>query len=311
MRQFSLLTGLLVLGLVTLTFNSCNDDSTDGDPKIGPKVTLTATSDLTNLFQGDTLKLNLTSTKGDNPLKTFTVRLDGSALDFNKFFINGTKASANPTLLFNSDKNGITNVVIGVLTKDLDPTKSHSVEIEVADDAAETAKGTVTFTLKTFTALTNTFTAKIINNAAGPNDGGLDLLTGNTVAGGYEFPVLTQPAANCSIRDRGLDGTAGNPWKRVIQGVNGFNIRLPKSTSPELFKFDNITNRESLIKAWEAGVTPAADNQTSKLNVNDVFLVNKGDNYFIVTITAIDDDNQSGTGKNLDKYTVSVKTSVK
>ncbi|MBK9744285.1 MAG: hypothetical protein IPO94_15645 [Saprospiraceae bacterium] len=154
--------------------------------------------------------------------------------------------------------------------------------------------------------------AGILLNQSGPaGQGGLDLDTGASTG-----TVASNPSsADAEIRDEGVvnvlnDGT----WRPQISGMNGSVIKYIKKGKngiSENFDFANIKFKEEIAALWtngEAFTLKSLDglrDVSAKVEVNDIFIVNKGGKYYLLTVKSI--KVTTAVGDNSDSYTFDVK----
>jgi len=123
--------------------------------------------------------------------------------------------------------------------------------------------------------------------------GGLDLDNGENVS---------VNSTDADVIDLGLDLTTGE-WRQQIEGANGTTLRAADPGNPELFNFDNINSREAIIAAFDSGISAEPSNM---LVVEDVFIANRGGDFFIMTVTSI----TVTPNNNEDFYLFNIKTSI-
>ena len=96
MKQLTFFSKFFVLELALSFWTSCEtDDGTGGGGGfiLGPTVELKSGADLTSsdatVTPGQVFKVNVSVSKGDNDMSTFTVLEDGIAIDANRLNYNG------------------------------------------------------------------------------------------------------------------------------------------------------------------------------------------------------------------------------
>ncbi len=236
----------------------------------------------------------ITATPLGADLAKIAVYNDGELMNFADLAFNGVDFDDNPYYLVGDDVSGfeLADVLVRITEAD-----NYILTFEVEDAFGETAK-TKEIMVAAGTPIPDGYTASL-SNADGPSGptepfpvfGGLDLDTGENV------PVNSSEA---DIIDLGLSVTTGE-WRRQIQGVNGITLRA--ASGPELLNFDNINFRETIIAAFDDG---ADVNPSEMVEEGNIFIANRGDDYFIMRVTDLDpspDDNR-------DAYMFDIKTSI-
>lgn len=154
LQQFTLL--LFLIGSLVLT--SCGEDfNIGGTPDVpdtgvtmNPPTLALADDDIYTqsgevIQPGDPIEVRLTAMTGTTPLQSLVIIESGTAIDLNRIKINGTGASANPLLLFNSDKEGI-DWTIEVDTEGLIGTYTYTYT--VTDEDGKTAAQSITVSIE-------------------------------------------------------------------------------------------------------------------------------------------------------------------
>ena len=239
---------------------------------------------------------NITSTIGSADLTTIAVYEDEDLINPSRLAFNSVDFDTNPYSLVGDDLTGFD--MADVLVR-FTEAGTFNLRFEVTDANGETASTEVSVVAGT--PITNQYEASLLSNAdgpAGPTEpnpvlGGLDLDTGANVS---------VNSADADIIDLGLNLTTGE-WRQQIQGNNGTTLRAANSSSPELFNYENINSREAIIAAFDAGVDA---NPSEVVTVGNVFMANRGDDYFIMTVTNVD----VTPNDNRDSYLFDIKTSI-
>ncbi len=166
--------------------------------------------------------------------------------------------------------------------------------IEVTD--AVGVQATQDVTINVGTPVDMEFTAILVSNADGPNTGGLDL------DGGTSVPAASSDA---EVRDLGIDlaQPLESNWKQQIEAVNGASLRVPNTSLPETFTYESANSKEAIIAAYDTGI----DVGQPSVNVDDIFLVKRGEDYFVMKVTNV----VVTTTDNEDYYEFNVKQALK
>lgn len=172
---------------------------------------------------------------------------------------------------------------------------SHSYTIELAAEDGQTANLLATINeAVTTTPLDATFEGRLVSNADGPNNGGLDLDDGTAVS---------SSSALAEIVDNGIDiaQPASSNWIQTISPVNGAELRTVNlSDITEIGNFDNVTSKEQILTAYNSG-SPVGESPV--VLIGDVFVVSSGGTLFLMEVT----DVQATSGDNEDFYEFSIK----
>ncbi|MCC6814787.1 MAG: hypothetical protein IT267_00060 [Saprospiraceae bacterium] len=278
---------LIVTILGTLVLHSCTEDTlnnpasltfTTGSGYISSDVTLKIYTPI---------KIGLTLTKGDSPLNTIEVLVNGTKVDISKFKINGTAASGNPQLLVGTDKDGVSNDYdFGVASA---PGVWNFI-FNVTDDAKVVISDTLNVT---FTASPAAFTGTglIVYNFSGSNFGGLDLFNAMVVSG-------KGPAA--TIRDFGVvDPVSNGTWVKKLTPLQGSVIKNVSGNE----KIADIIYKEHIEYLFNTGYNDQGSLDSKVLADGDVIIVKNGTNYFAVSTDKV----INTANDNLDNYSISIK----
>ncbi len=288
MSRFTNAMVLLGIGVLTTIF-SCKKD----DPiiHVDPGINFASGTGLINADISvpiyTPIKIKLTAVKGSTPLKYIKVEVDGIQLAPSDFDINGVDAPANPALLFNQDKEGVTN------TYEFDPSTEPDTilyEFTIADDNDSLVVNSISVI---FTAIPATERAKglIVYNFTGPRQAGVDLFNSKIVSG-------NDP--NATIRDYGVvDPMSNGTWVKKFTPRNGSIIKDP----PAGLSFSEISYVEDIIYLFDNGSNDVGTTDTKVLAKGDFFIVKNGTAYFAISI-----DNLTFTANdNLDNYEIAIK----
>ncbi len=230
-------------------------------------------------------------------LSTIAVYNDGELINATNLAFNGVDFDNNPYSLVGDDVSGfeLANVLVSITEAD-----NYNLTFEVTDALGETVS-TEEIRVAVGTPITNQYTASLLSNADGPSDltepmpvfGGLDLDTGENIS---------VDSLKADIIDLGLNLTTGE-WRQQIQGQNGITLRAANTSGPELLDFNNINFRETIIAAFDDGVDAAPSEIVQE---GDIFIANRGGDYFIMTVTSIN----VTPNDNRDSYLFDIKTSI-
>jgi len=232
-------------------------------------------------------------------LSTIAVYNDGELINAENLAFNGVDFDNNPYSLVGDDVSGfdLADVLVSITEAGI-----YNLTFEVTDTLGEIAI-TEEIRVAAGTPITNQYTASLLSNAdgpAGPTEpipvlGGLDLDTGENVS---------VNASEADIIDLGIVDPVNDPtWRQQISGANGTTLRAANTSGPELLNFDNINFRETIIAAFDDGVDAAP---SEVVEVGNIFIANRGGDYFIMTVTSIN----VTPNDNRDSYLFDIKTSI-
>jgi len=111
-----ILFSFIAIASLSLIFSSCEDDTPGGGGIFdqGPTVTFESVPDSNFLTDnadvepGSTFSVRINAVKGDSELNTFTLTVDGVNADISTYVINGNPPGANPALIFDAERDGLT-----------------------------------------------------------------------------------------------------------------------------------------------------------------------------------------------------------
>lgn len=302
-KLFAKIAAIAVLFSV-FTVTSCTEDPIVTDPK-GPSISFVSEAGYLDgdaeLQAGESFKVKVALTQGDEALKTLTIWAGSTKLDNADFAIVGV-TSNNPLLIVGG---GDVTYDITINAKDVvgDVT---TYAFEVSDEASRTSEVSLAITIAAplTTPITTEYTAVVLNNVDDQDlYGSLDLDTGLLV------PVSSTES---DIRDKGVDVNQPHAtnWIQKIEPVNGATMRIPDESQVENFSFENANTREMLEAAWDTGTDVAV---TNKLAVGDLFMVLVGEDYYLVEVADIEIfvTDSMGYSDNRDNYTLNIKGSKK
>ncbi len=272
-----------------LFLTSCTDDTVDPTPTAATVSLGTGAGFISGnaeIETGSTFNVNLIATNGTDLMKVVTVYKDNAAMDFNDLTFNGSGATSNPALLFNTDKTSL-NWEIGILGDAADG--SHDYKFEIEDEGG--LKNFVTINIMTVTSTTpvDSLMGVLFNQGGPAGKGGLDLDMG--IGTGSADPIA-------EIRDQGIDIALPNPtnWKQRISGVNGSALR--KATAGT--NFNTTSNKEAILAAWNAGTDKV---ESDKIVQGDIYLVKNGTKYYMIYFSEVN----IVTTDNTDNYVIDIK----
>ena len=246
------------------------------------------------LHQGNLVAANLSITAGSSKLSTIGVFEDGNLMSAADLYYKDATTGQftdNPMTFASEDEDIFDDNIFIRASMDVGP---HTYTIEVTDAGGQVAD--LEITVNVGTPIDMEFMAVLVSNADGPNQGGLDLDGGTSVAFN---------SSDAEIRDLGIDlaQPLESNWKQQIEGVNGASIRTPDSSQPEAFDYDAVTTKDAIIAAYDAG----DDVSQPSVAVDDIFLVQRGEDYFILRVANI----VVTTADNTDYYEFDVKQALK
>ncbi len=272
-----------------LFLTSCTDDTLDPTPtaatvSLGTGAGFISTN--AEIEKGSDFKVNVIATSGTNPMKAITIYKDNVAIDFNDLTYNGSGATSNPAVLFNTDKTSL-NWEIGLMGDAANG--SHDYKFEIVDDLALVNSVTISITTITSTTPVDSLMGVLFNQAGPAGKGGLDLDLG--IGTGSADPTA-------EIKDQGID--LGLPvatnWIRKIAGVNGSSLRKAAAGT----NFNTTSNKEAVLAAWNAG----SDKTVSDMIVaGDIYLVKNGTKYYMIRMAQVN----MTSADNADNYVIDIK----
>ncbi|MCB0549395.1 MAG: hypothetical protein KDD19_17600 [Phaeodactylibacter sp.] len=319
MTKFFLKLSGLAFVLALLIATGCNTDDPIIDNPLGPEISL-GSGDL-ELLEGEAFSVSITVAPGDNPLSSLRLLVGGASVPAASISDYVTKITSggedilqqNPLGIDASRENGATYVYEMVPFGQLEG-ETVSYSFEVTDKAQEKASVSfdITIVAPPGTPIEKEISGALLNQAGPAGTGGLDLDAGTGTGSN---------AAEAEIQDEGIDlnlSTANN-WRRQISAVdaNGVSLRTPDLTKlPENFSFENITIKEQIKEAYDTGLALAGSDAacncsddvsgeevSEPVEVGDMFVVKKGDVYYIIVATAVNVTD----GNNNDSYQFDIK----
>lgn len=256
-----------------------------------PAVTLVDTPSDLEAGTGALVRVKVDATKGTFDLATIAVYENDVLMDPSEVYFDDGMLQAfasNPVAA-----PGVDNFQTTLAITMSDSGETAVYAIEVADAQGFTGQATINVTLNP--GLDTTYTGVLVYNKDGQEFGGLNLYTGASVP-------FNSPEAQ--LRDLGIDINLplADNWLQQIIPVNDAVLKVPGANQPEGFSFENITTRDALVAAFDAGTEIA---QSEKVQVGDIFLVRKDDDYFILQVTEV----TVTASDNNDYYEFSIKKS--
>lgn len=225
-------------------------------------------------------------------LKSLTIYLDGAILSPDSILsvARDSLYAANPLTLSGNTFGDTVEISLGRALSE--------VMFKITDNRDSTYSKTFTIDTRLPNDLEE-FTGIKVYNAVGSGLGGLDL----DASGGVS--AVSSLGSEFEIKDAGIDGGVTSPnenWKAKIVPAAGVTIK-PVPASFEL-SYDNAVTHASLVTAYgnlTGEVTSTGE--TAVVQQDDAFIVKKGDNYFIIKVTAVSE----ASGTNDDFFEISAK----
>ena len=239
------------------------------------------------------LTIALKAVKGVGNLSSLNVKENGVNLDPSRFELGGDAVASSTVAILGADQQGFTKE----FTLDLPTvTGTYTYLFTVTDANQKTDQVSVEIKVRGLT----TITSEKLYNFAGPLASGLNLSTGKAVAKNTDNN--TWPGAHILDAGNDLVGTTNPtyPWKGSITNYDGSVIR----------KVDKaVWNFAVGLIDVKATFEGSSDIAVAKLVVGDVYVVKKGEDYFLVRVKSVVDDgmNQGGSGSNVDYSEFEIK----
>ncbi|MCB9040203.1 MAG: hypothetical protein H6557_26565 [Lewinellaceae bacterium] len=319
MTKFFLKFSGLAFVLALLIATGCNEDTPIVDNPLGPEISLSG-GDL-ELLEGEPFTVSVTVAPGDNPLNSLRLLVGGAAVpaaniaDYVTKITAGTEdiSQQNPLLIAASRENGATYVYEMVPFGQLEG-ETVTYTFEVTDKVQEKASASfdITIVAPPGTALDMELSGVLFNQAGPAGTGGLDLDNGAGTGSANTAAEIRDLGIDCNI-----DPATGENWRGQIGSVNGTDMKaVDVAAQPEGFSFENVKTKEEIVSAYGTGIaltdgfsTSATCVQTAVTDVSDpvavgdLFVVKKGDVYYMFQV---DEVNRVG-GSNGDNYVLSIK----
>lgn len=224
------------------------------------------------VLAGEDFRVKLDVQRGDNDLKSLSIREDGDLVATTRMeFNSGFTTVQNPYLVTGADVDGF-EIIID-LDAHNDGVRTYSFIVE--DDAGETDQISVDVSIGTVSQpVDSTYTMILLNNADGQSPGALDL----------DVPeAVSSSSSDAEIRDQGIDlnmALAEN-WIQRIEPVNGATLAMVNDANVD---FDAIATKEE-VKALYDNEDEVAE--TPQLAIGDIFVVRSGTDYFLLVVREI------------------------
>lgn len=278
-----------MLGLLVIT-TGCNDDP--DDPIITkPSATLDVGAD----YEDQTFEpgrflgpITVTFKAGDVDLNGVYVYKNGTLMSRSDFTVDGDTKSANPFNLTADQKSEVTFEFAIQLSEE---ETTETFDFSIADVDGEMATVSLDITTELQGTPIEEFTAYLMWNADGQQNGGLNLHADNP-----EDASVSANSGSADIIDSGIniDNPVPENWKQTIEPANGAKLM------PFDGDYDEVVVKEQLSELYDASATVTV---SGKVHEGDLFIVEKDNKYFLlktVHVEATPDDNN-------DYYEFSIK----
>lgn len=300
MKSLNFFRFVFVFVAFSMLLTSCGDDTdiidTDRDPILEiVRVNGYVSSD-TTLRVSEDFTVQLKAIKTDNDLKTITIQENGVKIELTSDRLSD-EIVANP---FTVAAGGFEKFIFAIRAHADASTKTYTFILEDVEGNKSTqffAVTTVAFTNAT------TIPGVLFNQGGLPGTGGLDLDNGLSTG---------SMDASAELRDEGIDLSLPLPsnWLQQISGINNTEVKYIKKGAngiSENFSFDAIKYKEEILGLWGNGTsftaTIGARSVSNKVAIGDIFIVKKGDNYYLLNVADI----RIVTNGNTDSYVFDVK----
>lgn len=266
MKKLSYLV-FAMFALSTVFLTSCGDEETD---PVGPTLNFVGASSAdATVKAGQTITFKINAQKGDEDMKTLTLREEGNPLDTSRFTVAGEKQESSSVSLKSGDKNVFTKEITIVAPSKVGVT---TVAIAVVDDKGESAGLQVTITVEaevTSTPLaTLTGTYRLFNKQGPSGYGGLKLADGTSVSSSAgDLADITS-----------IGGTFTGAFK-----ANASVTIVSAAANYSFAKAD----KETVAAAYNAGTTYSG---ASVPTVGSVFIAKSGDAYYVLEMKSKGED---------------------
>ncbi|MEM9935180.1 MAG: hypothetical protein AAF824_16255 [Bacteroidota bacterium] len=277
--SFKLLAVLLAAGFI---FSSCTDDGDDPVPQVDspPSITLAAEVGFLaadgEVAPDSVFNVKINAVQGTALLRSVAIRENGTLVAADRLTVNGAPAGGNPKPV-GSGETSTLEWEIGIAgPSEVDQTFTY--EIQVSDENNNTQSVSLSVTTR---ANVTELRGRLLLNSDGPaGQGGLNLLTGEGTG-----TVSSDPTSSTAhIKDEGIDLNRPNAtnWLRQISGINGSELKTPAAG----VVFNDVQTKNQIVEAWnDADAT--AITVSDPVEVDDIFLVNQNDLYFLIIVTAV------------------------
>ena len=247
------------------------------------------TTDTSNLFT-----LNIKADTGSIALKTFTIYNDGVKMDVANFRVNGEQPASNPiSILVEEEKNGF-SWDVAIRSQNTYDTQTYTVEIEDENGLKSSDDIVIVVNEPVTTDLTFNSSGHVFYNNASPNDGGIDLLTGE-----HQSANPSNAMEHPHIYDRGGD------WDNKISPATpamtpNTTIVLKSTTGVD---YDATSFTADIQTIFDNGTEIAQGTKSDTFTEEAVFVAKVNDTYVLFRFDTIHNE----TGVNNDYYEISIK----
>jgi len=285
---------LLLLASVSVFMASCGDDTIDPVDQTSPTLTETHNFDeKVDQDPNNELTITLKAVKGVGNISSLNVKENGVNLDPSRFELGGDAVASSTVAILGADQQGFVKEFDLVLPT---VTGTYTYLFTVTDANQKTDQVSVEIKVKGL----STVTSEKLYNFAGPLASGLNLSTGKAVAKNTDNN--TWPGAHILDAGNDLVGTTNPtyPWKGSITNYDGSIIRKVASS---------VWTSSIGILDVKVAFESSSDLVVAKLAVGDVYVVKKGEDYFLIKVKSVVDDgmNQGGSGSNVDYSEFEIK----
>ena len=269
-------------GNVNYTFRVA--DTQNNSDEISVNVQLAATPPTLSIFGGSSTQaapgglftVVIDVNPGSSQLEKLTIKEEGNNVAADRLRYNSALSTAqfadNPLTLLGSLKDGIDNDTIYIRAGMDDGVSTYTIIIE--DEVGEEISFDLTVLIGT--PIDESYMAILVANADGDTSqlGGLDLDLGVAVK---------SRSMDAEIVDMGIDTdkVAAENWIQKIKPVNGTILRVLEGTALENFDYDAIITKEAIKSLYEEATEVS---ESDIVAVDDVFLVFKEDDYFLMVV---------------------------
>lgn len=284
MQKFFLQLVAVALVFTGVLSTGCGEDEpVDPTTQLGPDVILKSEAGYLDtdaeLAPSETFKVKLDIAKGDGDLSSVKITVDGADLSTDLFTINDGAIVANNPFIVGDDAKDAVIYDIEITASDVEEVSTYTFE---ATDANGNT-GSVSLTITTVNPVVSTplnvaATVQVVNNIDGPAGvlGSLDL---------DNMELVTSGSAEAELVDQGIDTAlpVASNWLQQVAPANGATLRMADFSSEGL-TFATVDSKEAIVAAYEASSDLAV---TSALSEGDLFIVVKGDDYYLFETTTI------------------------
>ena len=299
---------LLAVGL--MVFSGCSEDEplgTSNPIPQGPSIQLVSDAGFiagdAEINLGELVNIKVSALPGDEDLKSIEIFEGSEKLATDRFVVEGGAITSNNPFLITGSKTSGGEYEIEITPVDV-PLETRTYIVEVTDGANLTAA--VSFSITVTGTPVSEITGVLLNQGGPAGQGALNLNDGSSTGTSSSDPT----SATAHIKDEGIntDLALADNWRQQISAINGSVIRTPGATMPEGFSYENITTREALVAAFDVADDLTQKNANDELvsevvQVGDIFLVQNGDDYWILETTAVNITDAD----NSDNYEFSIK----